>query len=97
MKSRGLVWSLVVFVLGLLVGSNLGTVRAQGDLQPEQAWEINHGPFGQHSFYAIKHNRLTGETWVLSGDKGAQDDSWLLLPEKDKRIKVAPRKKEGTR
>jgi len=96
MKLRGLVWSLVVFVLGLLVGNNLGTVKAQGDIQTAQAWEIITNGNGKN-FYVIKHNNLTGETWVLSAEGGAEDDSWLLLPEKDKRIKVAPRKKEGTR
>ena len=55
MKPRGLVWSLVVFVLGLLVGNNLGIVKAQGDIQPEQAWEINHAPFGQSSFAPLRN------------------------------------------
>ena len=87
MNARNFVWLLVVFMLGTLVGSNLSVVRAQGDIQPAQAWEINHSAFGQSSFYVVKHNRLTGETWVLSGERGAQDDSWLLLPEKDKRAK----------
>lgn len=87
MKARNFVWLLVVFMLGTLVGSNLAVVRAEGDIQPAQAWEIYHSAFGNQSFYVIKHNRLTGEAWVLSAEKGSEDDSWMLLPEKDKRAK----------
>jgi len=76
-----------LLLVGFLVGSGLDVVRAQQDMKPELAWEIYHSPFGTHSFYAIKHNRVTGETWVLSGEKGAEDDRWLLLPEEDKRSK----------
>ncbi len=87
MKPRTLLGALTLFCLGFLVGTGFDVANAQQNTKPEQAWEINHSPFGQHSFYVIKHNRLTGETWVLSGERGAKDDSWLLLPHKDKSTK----------
>ncbi len=85
MKAERMLVAVLLLLVGFLVGTGFDVVKAQQNIEPEQAWEINHSPFGQHSFYVVKHNRLTGETWVLSGAKGAKDDSWLLLPHKDKR------------
>ncbi len=84
MKAERMLVAVSLLLVGFLVGTGLDVVKAQQNIEPEQAWEINHAPFGQHAFYVIKHNRLTGETWVLSADKGAKDDAWLLLPHKDK-------------
>ena len=87
MKLRTILGGIGLFLLGFVAGTGLDAVKAQQHASPELAWEIYHAPFGMHSFYAIKHNRVTGETWVLSGEKGAEDDRWLLLPEEDKRSK----------
>ena len=84
MKAERMLVAALLLLVGFLVGTGLDVVKAQQSIEPEQAWEINHSPFGQHSFYVVKHNRLTGETWVLSGERGAKDDKWLLLPHKDK-------------
>jgi hypothetical protein len=48
-------------------------------------WEIQSGAFGGRSFYVVKHNRRTGETRVLSAERGAENDKWLILPAEDKR------------
>ena len=64
------------------------TVQAQSSSDyPNDRYEIYHNPFGQQPWYALKFDRQTGEVWVLSADRGASDDEWLLLPEKDKKKK----------
>ena len=79
MQVRDVVVGLVMLLLGVCVGLALQPAHAQG--QGAGAWELQSGAFGQQSFYAIRFNRRTGEAWVLSGERGAQDDAWLQLPE----------------
>jgi hypothetical protein len=88
MKKFQFVVAIVCVVVGIVIGFAIehSTVRAQSE--PVQGpWEIYHGSFGQQSFYAIKQNRSTGETWVLSATRGAADDLWLKLPEEVKQPK----------
>ena len=87
MKIRLLFAALALFLAGYVSGQRTGIVRAQQTASPEGVWEIHDSPFGQQSFYIVKHNRMTGETLVLSAEKGAKDDAWLLLPEDDRRAK----------
>ncbi len=62
------------------------TVQAQSSSDyPNGRYGIYHNSFGPQSFYALKIDRQTGEVWVLSANKGAGGDEWVLLPEKDKR------------
>ena len=75
---------LLGFVAGNLNGLNAQEVEVIGQDLAAGAWEVQSSPFGQQSWYAIKHNTVTGETLVLSGNKGAEDDAWLLLPFEDK-------------
>lgn len=74
---------LIGFVAGNLEG--LGAQEADtGDRYVAGAWEIQSAPYGQQSWYAIKHNTVTGETLILDARKGAENDAWLLLPLEDK-------------
>ena len=55
-------------------------VIAQQEDKPDAAaaWQIQSSPFGQQSFYAIKHNVVTGETLVLSAEKGVgKKQKWM--------------------
>lgn len=73
----------LLFGLGVWMGQSNEpvTVHAQSAID---RYQIFHNPYHE-GWYALKHDRQTGETWTLSGDKGAEDDEWFLLPEKDKR------------
>ena len=76
-------WSLVwlVLILGaFLLGHGWDTARAQQATGANQAWEIYHSAYGNNSFYVLKHNRLTGETFLLDAIGGADDDAWFLIP-----------------
>jgi hypothetical protein len=68
----------MLLVLALAAGVSMASTTAETD------WEFHSAPFGQQSFYAIKFNRTTGESWILSAEKGAQNDKWLRLPSEDK-------------
>ena len=68
--------------LGFVLGGG-GRLEA-GQESPEGYWEIHTGPYGQQSFYVIKHNPETGETWILDAAKGAEDDAWFMAPEEDR-------------
>ncbi len=88
MTLRRFLGAAVLFLLGFLTGSGFDLATAQEQIgSKEQAWEIYHGSAGKDSFYVVKHNRLTGETLVLSAEGGAGDDSWLLLPVEDRRTR----------
>ena len=87
MKIRLIFAAVALFLAGYVIGQRPGIVRAQQVTATEGAWEIHDSPFGQQSFYVIKHNRITGQTYVLSGARGAAHDKWLLLPEEDKNKK----------
>ena len=60
-----------LFLAGFLLGggwnvAEANAVEAQGG-DVNGAWEIYHGTLtSEGDFYAIKHNRLTGETLVLN-------------------------------
>lgn len=82
MKQLQFVGALAILIVGVVIGflMNHTAVHAQSD-PAAGAWEISHGAWGTQSWYAIKHNRITGEVWVLSAQKGIDGDSWLKLPE----------------
>lgn len=87
MSRRDLCIAVVSLFVGLAVGSVLGAV-ADAVAQEQQVldeWEIQSGSFGQQSFYVVKHNRFSGETLILSAERGADNDKWLYLPIEDKR------------
>jgi hypothetical protein len=82
----------VVIVLSVIVGIAVASLVETPKVQAQGAgtWEIVHGAYGEGGnagFYAIKHNRSTGEVWVLSAERGATDDVWLKLPEEVKPAK----------
>ena len=84
MSTRKVVVSITLFALGVFAGSALHAVWADSsEVQQagDWAWEVTAGPFGAKSFYAVKFNRQTGETWILSAERGAENDKWLLLPQ----------------
>ncbi len=48
-----------------------------------EAWEIQSmatASQGGGWFYVVKHNRITGETLVLSCKGGCNDEKWYELP-----------------
>ena len=54
-------------------------------VDPESQWDIVYAsPYGTvgngNNWFAIKHNRMTGETLVLDAVGGSGDDQWRLLP-----------------
>jgi hypothetical protein len=77
----------VLFGLGVWMGQSNEPVTVHAQVPyPGDRYEIFHNPFGSNSWYALKHDRQTGETWVLSGAYPERND-WMLLPEDDKREK----------
>ncbi len=76
----------LLFGSGVWTGQSIDPLAVHAQSQTDR-YEIYHNPFGTQSWYALKHDRQTGDTWVLSVDKEADDDEWLLLPEEDKRNK----------
>jgi hypothetical protein len=86
----------VCMAIGIVIGmvADRASVRAQP--QPADsaggAWEIHTGTWGQAptwGYYAIRLNRITGETLILDrqDNKPAENDSWLKLPEETKQPK----------
>ena len=105
MKRYGLLGALIGFVVTVLgfaqipaVGQEDETPRQElNRLRAEQtaqeavdlAWEISASAFGTHSYFVVKHNRVTGVTLILncgettsiSKTQGCDDDSqWMQLP-----------------
>jgi len=76
----------LLFGLGVWTGQSVDPFSVHAQSQADR-YEIYHNPFGAGSFYALKFDRQTGDLWILSANKGAEDDAWLLLPEEDKRKK----------
>jgi len=68
---------------GLGAGIRAGVAQADGEAQAvDSAWEIYHGSISNqkdNGFYVIKHNRLTGQTLVLSAEENLNDDHWYRL------------------
>lgn len=82
-----------LLTMGFLAGSSTGSLPAQ-DQEPGHEhcgpWHVEHsdarlgaGP-GDQGFYAIRYNSETGEAWVLSAVRQADDDKWYKLPEESK-------------
>ncbi len=86
MQVRSVVFGFSMLLVGLVGGHGLRLLNAQGlESDVPDVWEIQALPYGQQSFFVIKHNVRSGETWVLDARKGVEDDAWLLLPEIDRR------------
>lgn len=82
MRLRNVMLGFTMLLVGVGVGMSLPPAHATTTCCEETGpWDVRAGQFGQQSFYAVKFNRQTGEAWVLSGERGAKDDSWLLLPD----------------
>ena len=79
MRADRILAGLLLLGLGFVLGGG-GRLEA-GQESAEGYWEISAGPYGQYSFYVIKHNPDTGETWVLDAVKGSEDDVWVVVPE----------------
>ena len=76
----------LLFGLGMWVSQSDTVVQAQGG-EPDR-YQLAHGSYSStdtQRFYAIKLDRQTGETQVLSVKGHASDDKWMLLPLEDKR------------
>jgi hypothetical protein len=86
----GTAFSLVMTWFGMIQIPD-PAVYAQAQSVPMQTapadsrFTLAAGAYGEDSFYAVKVDQQTGQTWVLTGKKGATDDEWIILPEKDKR------------
>ncbi len=76
----------LLFGSGVWTGQSIDPLAVHAQSQADR-YEIYHNPLGTNRWYTLKHDRQTGDTWVLSGKGGADNDEWLLLPEKDKRKK----------
>jgi len=89
MHFRPVVSASLLLAIGFVAGSLVRDLAAQAEpaAADEFAWEIQSAPYTgkEEYFYAIRYNRLTGEAWVLTVNEDADDDSWLLLPERDLR------------
>ena len=90
-KIKDLVLVMVVgallFGVGVWVGrSDTSIVHAQsGD---HHRYQLAHGAYTENDkafFYAIRLDRQTGDSQVLTVERHASDDEWLVLPVKDKR------------
>lgn len=62
---------------------------AEGDATPssESAWEIQSIASSDeaHTYlYVVKHNRITGETLILSCEDSCKSEQWYKLPAVDK-------------
>ena len=86
MKMKLMIGAVVGLVLvggiafGMLLSGPIQSVKADEAKNKEGYWEIQSGGSG-NEFYVIKHNRLTGETYVLSVYGKPDDKRWLKLPE----------------
>lgn len=81
MRTTKVVWLISGILLAVLLVTALQPTQAQTPACPGTAsWEVRTGRFGEQSFYAVKFNRCTGETAVLTATRGAKDDKWLVLP-----------------
>lgn len=87
MQLRSVVVGLVAIALGIVLGQSVQLLNAQESEreQPAGPWRIHHGPYGgnENSFYVLKINQVTGETWVLDARQGAEDDEWFRPPKKE--------------
>ncbi len=81
MRAGQMLAGVLLLGLGFVLGGG-GRLEA-GQETPEGYWEIHHAPYAEQSFYVIKHNPETGETWVLDARRGSEDDVWKQLPEGD--------------
>jgi hypothetical protein len=83
MTNRRWLLGLTVFVAGLAIGAATPSIRAQqtGSCASEGGWDIRTGrATASDEFFAVRFNRCTGETWVLSAEGSVHDDRWLQLP-----------------
>ena len=73
-------------ILGFVVGISLPLVADSHDSSNvDGSWQIQSAPFGQQSFYVVKHNTVSGETLVLSAERGINErkDKWAKLGVRD--------------
>ena len=82
MRADRILVGVLLLGLGFVLGGG-GRLQAHQE-GAEGLWEIHHSPYATQSFYVIKHNALTGETWILDANKGAGDNIWMMLPEGDR-------------
>ena len=81
---------LVFFCGGLLFGvgvwversNNPVTVHAQAPY-PGDRYQIFHNPYAGDSWYALKLDLQTGDTWIFDAEDGGADDKWKQRPEVD--------------
>jgi hypothetical protein len=79
MKHRNLLLVPVAFLAGIGVSTVLPALAQQENA--EDAWEIIVTPYGQQSWSAVKHNTKSGQTLVLSCNRGCEGkEAWLEFP-----------------
>jgi len=81
MNFKNLGMGILLVTVGFLVGVSIQRTDAE-ESSASSNWEIYASPYGQSSFFVVKHNRETGDTLILNGAK-AKAKEWLRLPVKD--------------
>ena len=81
MNIKNLGMGILLVSVGFLVGLSIQRTDAQ-ESSASSNWEIYASPYGQQSFFVVKHNRETGDTLILNGAK-TKAKEWQKLPVKD--------------
>ena len=70
--------------LGVWIGQSNDpvTVHAQAS-NPGNRYQIFHNSYAGDSWYALKLDLQTGDTWIFDAEDGGADDKWKLRPEED--------------
>ena len=58
------------------------TVHAQSAVD---RYQVFHNPYAGDSWYALKLDTQTGDTWIYDAEDGGADDKWKLRPVVDER------------
>ncbi len=76
----------LLFGLGVWMGQSNEpvTVHAQAP-SPGDRYQVVHNPYAGDSWYALKLDLQTGDTWVFDAEDGGADDKWKRRPEVDER------------
>jgi hypothetical protein len=76
----------LLFGAGVWVGQSNApvTVHAQAP-DPGNRYQVFHNPYAQDSWYALKLDLQTGDTWIFDAEDGGADDKWKLRPVEDER------------
>ncbi len=69
----------LVFLAGMWMGSSPESALAH-DTHGDR-YMIYTSPYDEHSWYALKLDRTTGEVLVLDAKKGSGGDKWKLIPQ----------------